>query len=189
MDWPCRFLRLVGLRYVSVQPTAEVGMRRSDPSPCPIATNAPIEGGSSSTGDRHVLVVDRDNCVLYEMGNAFPSPDGSWDAFSGAVFPLRSNALRPADFTSADAAGLPMLPGLARFDEVAAGEIAHALRFTAQRTQRAYLWPARHQASSITDPNVPPMGTRVRLKASFGISTFSPANRVILQGLKTYGMF
>jgi hypothetical protein len=185
----------IGIPFVTVpgsQPRATVRFddpEESDPGPYPIPTSAPIEGGPNSTGDRHVLVVDRDNCVLYEMGNAFPSPDGSWDAFSGAVFPLRSNALRPADFTSADAAGLPMLPGLARFDEVAAGEIAHALRFTAQRTQGAYVWPARHQASSITDPNVPPMGTRVRLKAIYDISGFSPANRVILQALKTYGMF
>jgi hypothetical protein len=185
----------IGIPFVTVpgsQPRVTVRFDEndeSDPGPYPIPTNAPIEGGPSSSGDRHMLVVDRDNCVLYEMGNAVPSADGSWDAFSGAVFPLRSNILRPAGFTSADAAGLPMLPGLARFDEVAAGEIAHALRFTAQRTQRAFVWPARHQASSITDPNVPPMGTRVRLKASYDISQFSAANRVILQGLKTYGMF
>ncbi len=160
----------------------------SDPGPYPIPPDPPIEGGASSTGDRHVLVVDRDACVLYELYRAYPNPDGSWHAGSGAIFPLTSNALRPAGWTSADAAGLPILPGLARYDEVADGEINHALRFTASVTQRAYLWPARHYASSNTGPTVPPMGTRVRLKASYDISGFSPTNRVILQALKTYGM-
>ncbi len=160
----------------------------SDPGPYPVPTNAPIEGGTTADGDRHVLVVDQESCVLYELFRAFPRADGSWDADSGAVFPLRSHALRPAGWTSADAAGLPILPGLARYDEVAAGQVGHALRFTAALTQRAYVWPARHYASRNTDPNVPPMGTRVRLKAAFPISGFSPRNQAILQALKTHGM-
>jgi hypothetical protein len=161
----------------------------SDPGPYPIPPDAPIEGGPSSSGDRHVLVVDRDNCVLYELFAAYPQPDGSWTAGSGAIFPLNSDALRPSGWTSADAAGLPILPGLVRYDEVTAGVIAHALRFTAVQTQRAFVWPARHYASSNTSPSVPPMGTRLRLKASVDISQFSAANQVILQALKTYGMF
>ncbi len=164
----------------------------SDPGPYPIPPDAPIEGGAfvTNTGDRHVLVVDRDNCKLYETWSSYRQPDGSWQAGSGAVFTLTSNALRQAGWTSADAAGLPILPGLVRHDEVASGVITHALRFTAQRTQRKYIWPARHYASSITDANVPPMGQRFRLKASFFITpTLSPQVRVILVALKTYGMF
>jgi hypothetical protein len=160
----------------------------SDPGPYPIPPDAPIEGGPASSGDRHILVVDRDNCVLYEVFSAYPTGNGGWQAGSGAVFVLGSNALRPAGFTSADAAGLPILPGLVRFDEVAAGEIRHALRFTAQMTQRAFVWPARHFASSNTNPNVPPMGQRFRLRASFDVSTFSPTMQVILRAMKTYGM-
>jgi hypothetical protein len=160
----------------------------SDPSPYPIPDDAPIEGGPNGTGDRHVLVVDRDNCVLYELFDAHPQSDGSWTAGSGAVWALASNALRPRGWTSADAAGLPMLPGLVRYDEVSAGLIAHALRFTATPTQRAFIWPARHFASSNTSTSVPPMGIRVRLKASVDISRFSPANQVILRALQTYGM-
>src|SRR5581483_10122368 len=120
-------------------------------------SNAPIEGGPSSSGDRHILVVERDSCTLYETWSTYPSGSG-WQAGSGAVFDLKSNALRPDSWTSADAAGLPILPGLARFDEVAAGQINHALRVTAPVTQRAYIWPARHYASSRTDLNLPPMG-------------------------------
>jgi hypothetical protein len=120
--------------------------------------------------------------------SAYPRGDGGWDAGSGAIYALTSNALRPTGWTSADAAGLPILPGLVRYDEVTAGRIAHALRFTAAVTQRAYVWPARHYASSNTSTAVPPMGARVRLKASVNISGFSPANQVILQALKTYGM-
>lgn len=184
----------IGIPYATVpgtQPKVPVSFRyasESDPGPYPIPPNAPIEGGPNSSGDRHVLVVDRDNCVLYELFSAYPRADGGWNADSGAIFPLTSNALRPAGWTSADAAGLPILPGLARYDEVEAGEIAHALRFTAQVTQRAYVWPGRHFASSNTDPNVPPMGIRVRLKAGFNIAGFSARNQVILRALKTYGM-
>jgi hypothetical protein len=160
----------------------------SDPGPYPIPADAPVEGGAGSSGDRHVLVVDRDNCVLYELWNAWPQT-GSWHAGSGAVFPLSSNALRPAGWTSADAAGLPILPGLVRYDEVASGEINHALRFTAPQTRRAYVWPARHYASSLTGEQFPPMGQRFRLRAGFDISSFSPEVQVILRALKEYGMF
>jgi hypothetical protein len=162
---------------------------QSDPGPYPIPTNAPIEGGPTSTGDRHVLVVERGSCTLYEMWDSHPNANGSWHAGSGAKWPLFSNALRPDTWTSADAAGLPILPGLANYDEVASGVIRHALRFTVDATQHAYLWPARHQASPITDPNVPPMGLRLRLKANVNISGYPPQARVILQALKDYGMF
>jgi hypothetical protein len=160
----------------------------SDPGPYPVPPDAPVEGGPSGTGDRHVIVVDRDNWKLYELYRAFPNGAG-WGADSGAVFDLNSNALRPAGWTSADAAGLPIFPGLVRYDEVfGRKEIAHALRFTASRTRRAYVSPARHFASSDTNANLPPMGMRVRLKASVDISGFSPAMQVILRALKKYGM-
>jgi hypothetical protein len=162
---------------------------QSDPGPYPIPHDAPIQGGQNSSGDRHVLVLDSDSCVLYELYRAYPQPDGSWVAMSGAVFDLRSNDLRPAGWTSTDLAGLPILPGLVRYEEVASGRINHALRFTARTTQRAYVWPARHlDVDDSTDPSLPPLGTRVRLKASKDISGFNPSNRVILQALKTYGM-
>lgn len=159
----------------------------SDPGPYAIPLNAPIEGGSGSTGDRHVISIDINNCILYELYNAFPQTS-SWKADSGAIFGLSSNALRTATWTSADAAGLPIFPGLVRYDEILAGEIRHALRFTVPSTQRAYVWPARHYASSITDPTYPPMGVRFRLKASFDISGFSTTNQIILRALKKYGM-
>ena len=160
----------------------------SDPGPYPVPPDAPVEGGAGGTGDRHVIVIDRDNWKLYELYSAFPTGAG-WTAASGAVYDLNSNALRPAGWTSADAAGLPVFPGLVRYDEVfGGGEIAHALRFTAQRTRRAYVSPARHFASSSTDPNLPPMGMRVRLKASFNITGFSPRMQVVLRALKKYGM-
>ena len=160
----------------------------SDPGPYPAPSNAPIEGGSQSSGDRHVLLVQQGSCKLYEMYASYPQADGSWQAGSGAVWNLNSNTLRPAGWTSADAAGLPILSGLVRYDEAASGFINHALRFTVQRTQKAYIWPARHQASSNTDPALPPMGLRVRLKANVDISSFSPTNQVILTALKHYGM-
>ena len=160
----------------------------SDPGPYPIPPGAAIEGGSSSTGDRHVLVVDTDNCLLYETWSSYPQTDGSWHAGSGAIFNLKSDALRPRDWTSADAAGLPVLPGLTRYDEVASGEIRHALRFTVPQTRNSYLWPARHYASSLTGSNYPPIGQRFRLKASFDVSGFSPETQVILVALKKYGM-
>jgi hypothetical protein len=159
----------------------------SDPGPYPIPPNAPIEGGPSSTGDRHVLVVDKDACKLYEMWNSRPQSDGSWQAGSGAVFDMNSDALRPAGWTSADAAGLAILPGLVRYDEVAAGHIDHAIRVTVNATDDRFIWPARHKTGSTSQPTRPPMGERFRLKASVDISGFSPANQVILQALKTYG--
>ena len=160
----------------------------SDPGPYPIPPNPEIEGGPNSTGDRHVLVLDKDNCILYELYSAYLQPDGSWQAGSGAIFDFRSNALRPAGWTSADAAGLPILPGLVRYEEVASGEIQHALRFTAPRTRKAYIWPGRHYASSITSLDYPPMGQRFRLKADFDLAGFSSEVQVILQALKKYGM-
>jgi hypothetical protein len=161
---------------------------QSDPGPYPIPANPPIEGGPSSHGDRHVLIVDRDACRLYELYAAYPQSDGSWDAGSGATFDLRGYALRPETWTSADAAGLPIFPVLVRFDEVASGEVRHAIRFTANVTQEAYVWPARHEASSETSLSVPPMGQRFRLKASVDISGFPFQARVILQAMKTYGV-
>ncbi len=159
----------------------------SDPGPYPIPNDAPIEGGSRSTGDRHVLVIDRDNKVLYELYNA-KRGSSKWTAGSGAIFDLTSNALRPAGWTSADAAGLPIFPGLVRRDEVAAGEIRHAIRMTVRRTRRAYLSPARHWASDETVDSLPPMGMRVRLKASFDTSGYPPQAQVILAAFKKYGM-
>jgi hypothetical protein len=159
----------------------------SDPGPYPIPKDAGIEAG----GDHHVLVAQNGSCKLYELFGAVrpKRKRKGWRADNGAVFDLRSNALRPEGWTSADAAGLPILPGLVRRDEVDAGAILHALRFTVERSQRAYVEPARHFASSSTDPNLPPMGLRLRLKASFDISGFTGASKVILQALKTYGMF
>lgn len=160
----------------------------SDPGPYPIPSNAPVEGGAQSHGDRHILVIDTDNWILYELFAAYPQRNG-WRAGSGAVFDLNSNALRPAGWTSADAAGLPIFPGLVRYDEVVEqGVINHALRFTVSQTRHAYVAPARHYASDDTDPDLPPMGMRVRLKGGFDITSFSPRVQVILQALKTYGM-
>jgi hypothetical protein len=160
----------------------------SDPGPYPIPVNAPVEGGLHSRGDRHVIVVDVDTWMLYELFAAYPNRSG-WDAGSGAIFDLNSNALRPAGWTSADAAGLPIFPGLVRYDEVVEqGAINHALRFTVSQTRKGYVHPARHHASDNTSTNLPPMGMRVRLKAGFDIAGFSPNVRVILQALKTYGM-
>jgi hypothetical protein len=161
----------------------------SDPGPYPIPPTAPVEGGAGATGDRHVLVVDANACKLYELYAAQYVGPG-WHAGSGAVFDLGSNALRPDYWTSADAAGLPILPGLVRYDEAAQnGEIDHALRFTVRRTQRAFIHPATHYASASTDPALPPMGLRVRLKASFDVSAFTGASRAVLVALKRYGMF
>jgi len=160
----------------------------SDPGPYPIPQNPAIEGGSQATGDRHVLVVDRDQCILYETWSTYPQADGTWHAGSGAIFDLRSNALRPGTWTSSDAAGLPVLPGLIRYDEVLSGEINHAIRFTAPQTRKEFIWPARHYASSLTDTKYPPMGQRFRLKASFNIAGFAPEVQMILKALKKYGM-
>jgi len=161
----------------------------SDPGPYPIPPDPPIEGGATSDGDRHVLIVDRDACRLYELFDARPVAGGSrWSAGSGAVFDLRSHALRRDGWTSADAAGLPILPGLVRYEEVAAGAIHHALRFTAPDTRSDHVWPARHDASDLSAARFPPMGQRFRLRADFDLSGFSPQVRVILRALQTYGM-
>ena len=184
-----------GIPFVTVrgnQPRVPVSFYyggESDPGPYPIPPDAPIEGGASSSGDRHVIVVDVDNWKLYELFDARPVNGGaSWTAGSGAVFDLSSNALRPQGWTSADAAGLPIFAGLVRYEEVAAGAITHALRFTCPTTRRAYVPPARHYASSQTSLNLPPMGMRVRLKASVDISTFPADVQVILRALKRHGM-
>lgn len=155
----------------------------SDHVAYPIPKTVHIEGGS----DRHALLVDKSSCRLYELFDLTRTSSG-WHAGSGATWNLRSNAVRPAGWTSADAAGLPIFPGLARYDEVARGVIDHALRFTVEHTRRAYVYPARHYASSSNDPSLPPMGMRVRLKASVDISGFPRQARIVLQALKTYGM-
>ncbi|HEY6728035.1 MAG TPA: hypothetical protein VI197_28695 [Polyangiaceae bacterium] len=162
----------------------------SDPGPYPIPPDAPIEGGPDADGDRHVLVVETDNCILYELFAAYPIDDGaSWEAGSGAIFDLASNELRPDRWTSADAAGLPVLPGLVRYDEVVeAGEIAHALRFTVSDSQAGYISPATHAASSSSDPDLPPMGLRLRMKAGYDCSGYSDEVQVICTALKRYGM-
>ena len=160
----------------------------SDPGPYPIPPDAPIEGGAGSDGDRHIIVVDRDACRLYEIFDARRTRSGSWTAGSGAIFDLSSNELRPAGWTSADAAGLPILPGLVRYVEVVRGLVGHAIRVTAPRTQRAYVWPARHFASSRTDRNLPPMGTWIRLRRSYPTEGFSPQTRPIVEALKRHGM-
>jgi len=184
----------IGIPYVVVgtgTPRVAVDfdyLDESDAGPYPIPPDVPIEGGAQSDGDRHVLLVDKDTCTLYELYAAYPQDDGSWHAGSGAIWDLRSNALRPDGWTSADAAGLPILPGLVRHDEVASGAITHAIRVTVPRTQRAAVWPARHVASSRTDASLPPMGLRLRLKANVDISGYPPELRVILTALKTYGM-
>lgn len=155
----------------------------SDKGPYPIPKGVKIEGGS----DRHAILVDHDACKLYEL-YALTRTSKGWHAGSGAIWNLTSNQLRPAGWTSADAAGLPILPGLARYDEVAAGRIDHALRFTVSRTRKAYVWPARHAASSLTSASLPPMGLRLRLKPSFDVSRFPRQARVVLMALKEYGM-
>lgn len=183
-----------GIPYTIAQPGApkiKVSLQspESDPGPYVIPDYAAIEGeGGLPGGDRHVLVVDPSDCHLYELFAARREPRGGWSASSGAIFSLNSYSLRPAGWTSADAAGLPILPGLVRYEEVAAGEIAHALRFTAPHTRRAFVWPARHFASRLADPSFPPMGQRFRLRAGYPLDTFPPQARIILQGLKRYGM-
>lgn len=184
----------MGIPYTTVpstQPFVPISFDyadQSDPGPYPIPPNVPIEGGNNSTGDRHALVVQQGACELYETYSTYPDGHGGWTAGSGAKWNLNSNALRPDGWTSSDAAGLPILPLLANYDEVAAGVINHPLRFTVAHTQSAHIWPARHDASSITDPSVPPMGVWVRLKANVDISAYPPQAKVILTALKHYGM-
>jgi len=187
--------RPIGIPYVVVpgdQPKVPVQFEyadESDAGPYPIPANPPIEGGPDADGDRHIIMIDRDSWTLYELFAA-RFERGRWQAGSGAIFNLATNDLRPLYWTSADAAGLPIFPGLVRYDEVVGlGEIRHALRFTVRRSRRAFVPPARHWASASTDPNLPPMGMRVRLKASYHIPDNCPAEaKVILQCLKTYGM-
>jgi len=183
----------IGIPFVTVPgtqtkyPATFLYQGESDTGPYAIPLNAPIEGGSGSTGDRHATAIDTSNCILYEIYNAFPQAS-SWKGDSGAIFNLLSNALRPATWTSADAAGLPIFAGLVRYDEIAAGEIHHAIRFTVPKTQRAFVWPARHYASSLTGAQYPPMGARFRLRASFNISGYSAVNQIILTAMKKYGI-
>ena len=158
----------------------------SDPGPYPIPLNTPIEG-NGAPGDHHVIAVDKDNCKLYELFNGAVTGEG-WTASSGALFYLHSDALRPDGWTSADAAGLPLFAGLVRYSEVQAGIITHAIRMTANNVQRAYIHPATHYAGSDTNPNDPPMGLRIRLKASFNISGYNPTAQVILTAFKKYGL-
>ena len=182
-----------GIPYITVPgSTPKVPMTfdyadESDPGPYPFPPDAPIEGGASAGGDRHVIVIDQDTCTLYETFDShFVGP--GWMCGSGAVFDLHSNKMRPEGWTSADAAGLPIFPGLARRDEADAGEIKHALRFTVQKSQKAYVHPAVHQAGSTTDASYPPMGLRVRMKASFDTSTLTGQTKAIVTAMKKYGM-
>jgi hypothetical protein len=185
-----------GIPYVVVggdQKKVPVSFRyadESDPGPYPVPPDAPVEGGPKAKGDRHVLVLDRDNWKLYELFDAHPDGRGGWKSGGGAIFDLKSNQLRPAGWTSADAAGLPILPGLVRYDEVVEQKaIKHALRFTVVKSRRAYVDPATHFASPHKHPNLPPMGMRVRLRGDYDLTGFPPGARVILRALQTYGMF
>jgi len=193
--WPPGSNSPIGIPFVEVDDTqADVTIHytaygdESDPGPFPVPSDAPIEGGPDADGDRHVLVLDRYDCVLYELYRAFPQGDGSWNADSGAAYDLTSNELRPDGWTSADAAGLPIYPGLVTYDEVASGEIDHAIRFTAPQTRNQYVWPARHYASSLTGSQYPPMGQRFRLRADYDISGYPEELQVILTAMKEYGL-
>jgi hypothetical protein len=183
----------IGIPFITVPgtqtkyPATFTYAAESDPGPYAIPLDAPIEGGSQSTGDRHAIAVDTDHCILYEIYAAYPQT-ASWTGGSGAIFNLLSDALRPLGWTSADAAGLPIFPGLVRYDEVASGEIRHALRFTVPQTRNSFVWPARHYASTLSGAQYPPMGVRFRLKAGFDISGYSATNQVILRALQKYGM-
>jgi hypothetical protein len=161
---------------------------QSNPGPYPIPAGAPVEGGQSASGDRHVIVLAEGTCKLYELWDAVPQADGSWDAGSGAVFNLRSDKLRPNGWTSADAAGLSILAGLIRYNEIKHGYINHAIRFTVPETQAGFIHPATHFASNSTNPGLPPMGLRLRLEASYPIASFPRTDRIILQAMKTYGL-
>jgi len=185
----------IGVPYVVVSGSPFVNIHftaygsESDPGPMPVPHNAPIEGyPHPGNRDRHVLVLDRDNCWLYELYHSYPQKDGSWEADSAAVWDLLNDEQRPYTWTSADAAGLPVFPGLARYDEVASGQIQHALRFTLQYSRQAFTPPASHWAPTSTNALAAPMGMRLRLKASYDISSFPPQAKVILAALKQYGM-
>jgi hypothetical protein len=185
----------MGIPYVIVsgQPFITINYTaygdESDPGPMPVPANAPIEGyPKPGDGDRHVLVLDRDNCWLYELYSSYPQKNGSWNAASGAVWDLLNGEQRPYTWTSADAAGLPVFPGLARYDEVASGAINHALRFTLESSQAAFTPPATHWAANSTNAYAAVMGMRLRLKSSFDIASFPPQSQVILAALQKYGM-
>jgi hypothetical protein len=178
---------VVGAGQSPVNVTFNAYGDESDPGPMPIPANAPIEG-APNPGDQHVLVLDNTKCFLYELFGASVNTDGSWNAASASIWDLQNYNQRPLTWTSADAAGLPVFPGLARYDEVAAGAIKHALRFTLQHSRAAYVLPATHWAANSTNASAAPMGMRLRLKSSFNIATFSPANQVILRALQQYGM-
>jgi hypothetical protein len=186
----------IGIPYVVVdgtQPLVTVNFSafggESDPGPMPVPASGPIEGDPlPGNGDRHVLVLNKNNCFLYELYSSYPGMNGSWSAGSAAVWDMTANQDRPWTWTSADAAGLPIFPGLARYDEVAAGKIQHALRFTLSQSRAAFVLPATHWASSSTSATLAPMGMRMRLKSSFDFSSYSAANQVILKALKQYGM-
>jgi hypothetical protein len=176
-----------GSPFVNIKYTAYGS--QSDPGPMPVPKNAPIEGyPKPGNGDRHVLILDRDNCWLYELYSSYPQSNGNWDAASGAVWDLLNDEQRPYTWTSADAAGLSVFAGLARYDEVASGQIRHALRFTLQNSENAFTPPATHWAGNSTNTYAPPMGMRMRLQASYDISSFPPQAQTILTALKTYGM-
>lgn len=162
----------------------------SDPGPFPVPAKAPVEGGNRSDGDRHVLVVDRSDCKLYELYRAFyvPKPRPHWNADSGTEWDLRSAARRPDGWTSADAAGLPIFPGLVRYDEVASGSLDHAIRVTFESTQDAWVHPASHCAGDTSSPSAPPMGLRLRLKAGYGLGRFSGHAKTIARAMKRYGL-
>ncbi len=194
-DFASGYGLIYGIPYIQVKgnqvkyPATFQYPSESDPGPYAIPLTAPIEGGANGTGDRHVISVDTQNCILYELFAAFPSTaPPSWTAGSGDIFNLLSDALRPNGWTSTDAAGLPIFPGLIRYDEILVGQIRHAIRFTAPQTQQAWVWPARHQASSLDSPQYPPMGARFRLSAGFDISGYSAINQIILKALKRYGI-
>jgi hypothetical protein len=162
----------------------------SDPGPFPIPKGAPVEGGNGSDGDRHVLVVDRSSCTLYELYRAFFKGGGGahWNADSGTRWDLGSSARRLDSWTSADAAGLPIFPGLVRYEEVAAGQLEHAIRVTFDSTRNAWVHPASHCAGDTSDPNAPSMGTRLRLKAGYGLGSFSGGAKAIVEAMKRYGL-
>src|SRR5579872_62520 len=185
----------IGIPYIVVSGSPFVNINytaygsESDPGPMPVPKNAPIEGyPNPGNGDRHVLVLDRDNCWLYELYSSYPQQNGSWKAASGAVWDLLNDEQRPYTWTSADAAGLSVFAGLARYDEVASGAIEHALRFTLQNSENGFTPPASHWAGNSTNPYAAPMGMRMRLKATYDISSFPPQAQVVLAALKKYGM-
>ena len=187
------FSKTGGIPYIIVpanQPMVPITLAsgESDPGPYPIPDNLPIEAGAGPDSDNHGIILQQGTCKLYEIYQATKNPDGTWKGSSGAVFDLKANGLRPDGWTSADAAGFAILPGLIRWDEIQAGEIKHAIRLTIPKTRNEYVWPARHFASRLWEPIYPPMGTRFRLKANYDISGFPKEVQVVLRAIKKYGM-